>query len=160
MKALSLWQPWAHLVRIGAKCIETRSWSTDYRGPLLIHAAKKRPTEEIRRLWLTEPFYSTLAFNRPLVGDEHYPPEWATECKVVGWGVIVARCVLSSVYRINERNAPTGNERAFGDYTPGRFAWVLDDIAPLGPIPCKGARGLFDVDMAALASLVEQEAHA
>lgn len=33
MKALTLTQPWATLVAIGAKCIETRGWSTDYRGP-------------------------------------------------------------------------------------------------------------------------------
>lgn len=40
MKALSLWQPWATLIAVGAKTFETRSWSTDYRGPLLIHASK------------------------------------------------------------------------------------------------------------------------
>lgn len=40
MKAISLWQPWASLVPAGAKPVETRSWSTSYRGPLAIHAAK------------------------------------------------------------------------------------------------------------------------
>src|SRR5690348_17556570 len=43
MKALTLTQPWASLVAIGAKRIETRSWSTSYRGPLAIHAAKGFP---------------------------------------------------------------------------------------------------------------------
>lgn len=43
MKALSLTQPWATLVATGAKQIETRSWSTKYRGPLYIHAAKGFP---------------------------------------------------------------------------------------------------------------------
>ena len=38
MKALSLRQPWATLVAIGAKQIETRSWSTAYRGTIAIHA--------------------------------------------------------------------------------------------------------------------------
>src|SRR5689334_8102777 len=41
MKVISLLQPWASLVVIGAKQIETRSWNTKYRGPLLIHASKK-----------------------------------------------------------------------------------------------------------------------
>ena len=41
MKCLSLWQPWASLVVIGAKRFETRSWPTNYRGPLLIHAAQR-----------------------------------------------------------------------------------------------------------------------
>lgn len=31
---LSLTQPWAELVVIGAKTQETRSWKTDYRGEL------------------------------------------------------------------------------------------------------------------------------
>ena len=43
MKALSLTQSWATLVTIGAKKLETRSWPTYYRGPLLIHAAKGFP---------------------------------------------------------------------------------------------------------------------
>src|ERR1051325_5993743 len=40
MKALTLTQPWATLIAIGAKRIETRSWSTDYHGQIAIHAAK------------------------------------------------------------------------------------------------------------------------
>lgn len=39
--ALTLWQPWASLVAWEEKRIETRSWSTSYRGPLVIHAAKR-----------------------------------------------------------------------------------------------------------------------
>src|SRR3954451_22243677 len=41
--ALTLTQPWATLVAIGAKQIETRSWGTSYRGWLAIHAAKGYP---------------------------------------------------------------------------------------------------------------------
>lgn len=40
MKALTLTQPYATLVAIGEKRLETRSWRTSYRGPLAIHAAK------------------------------------------------------------------------------------------------------------------------
>lgn len=40
MKALTIYQPWATLIAIGAKHIETRSWSTKYRGPLAVHAGK------------------------------------------------------------------------------------------------------------------------
>lgn len=40
MNALTLMQPWATLVAIGAKRIETRSWATRYRGPSAIHAAR------------------------------------------------------------------------------------------------------------------------
>lgn len=38
MKALTIRQPYATLVMIGAKPYEFRTWSTKYRGPLAIHA--------------------------------------------------------------------------------------------------------------------------
>lgn len=40
---LSLHQPWASLVVLGFKRLEGRVWSTDYRGPLWIHAASLLP---------------------------------------------------------------------------------------------------------------------
>ena len=40
MKALSIKQPWANLIASGGKTIETRTWKTDYRGPLLICSSK------------------------------------------------------------------------------------------------------------------------
>ena len=40
VRILTLWEPWATLMAIGAKRIETRSWATRYRGPLAIHAAR------------------------------------------------------------------------------------------------------------------------
>lgn len=40
-KALSVRQPYAWLIVAGHKAIENRTWNTHYRGPLLIHAAKK-----------------------------------------------------------------------------------------------------------------------
>ena len=41
VKALSIRQPWAHLILCGMKTIENRTWRTDYRGPLAIHAGTK-----------------------------------------------------------------------------------------------------------------------
>lgn len=38
LKALSIMQPWAWLIAAGHKDIENRTWRTDYRGPVLIHA--------------------------------------------------------------------------------------------------------------------------
>ena len=40
-KAISLKQPWANLVASGKKTIETRKWTTDYRGDLVICSSKK-----------------------------------------------------------------------------------------------------------------------
>ncbi len=52
MKVLTLHQPWASLVALGVKTIETRSWSTAYRGPLAIHAGVKPPCGYRDDLWL------------------------------------------------------------------------------------------------------------
>lgn len=41
MKAISLKQPWANLVASGKKTIETRKWSTNYRGNIVICSSKK-----------------------------------------------------------------------------------------------------------------------
>lgn len=43
MKAITVLQPWATLLVTGKKHIETRSWKTNYRGEILIHAGKKDP---------------------------------------------------------------------------------------------------------------------
>ena len=44
VRALSIRQPWAWLIANGHKDIENRSWSTKYRGPLLVHASAKKPS--------------------------------------------------------------------------------------------------------------------
>lgn len=41
MKAISIRQPWASMIASRQKTIETRSWGTTYRGPLLIVASKR-----------------------------------------------------------------------------------------------------------------------
>ena len=50
MKALSVRQPYAHLIATGKKTVECRSWRTDYRGPLLICASGRVVTYKGERL--------------------------------------------------------------------------------------------------------------
>lgn len=47
MKALTICQPYAELIMNGSKPIENRTWATNYRGPLAIHAGKSKE-------WLSE----------------------------------------------------------------------------------------------------------
>ena len=47
MKAITVRQPWASLIAAGVKTIETRSWRTDYRGPIAIHAGRHRPDPQL-----------------------------------------------------------------------------------------------------------------
>lgn len=151
MKALSLTQPWATLVAAGHKRIETRSWATSYRGPLAIHASKGLPgwVADVVR---SEPQFAAVLGN---LFDPHG--------KVLGdlpRGFIIATAKLIAVKFImaDEEGwdwiGPTGRrhsyqitdqERAFGDYTPGRYAWLLADVRPLdAPVPAKGALGLWE----------------
>jgi hypothetical protein len=51
MKALTVRQPWAALLILGAKQYETRTWPTRHRGILLIHAERTSLFAGIRR-WL------------------------------------------------------------------------------------------------------------
>lgn len=158
MKALTLTQPWATLVAIGSKRIETRSWATTYRGRLLIHAGKGPGNlgwMQMQHLCRhVEPFKSVLT---PILNDRH-PGE------VLPFGAIVATCELRNVARIESYEdeewsglvlnygthinyAPyeEDQERAFGDYTPGRYAWLLANVRALPtPIPAKGQLGLWE----------------
>ena len=57
-KALSIMQPWAHLVVAGVKRIENRTWTTDYRGLVLIHASSTYAREarrDLRRMNVSVP---------------------------------------------------------------------------------------------------------
>lgn len=190
VRGFSLWQPWASLVALGVKTIETRSWSTKYRGPLMIHASKRPP--EVGQ-WFGSWCVSQHRNGRAI---HSYPPPRETP----GWylmplGAFVATCNLVDVLPIYEPGeripvawqrhvaytgrdnnlwiwegpgdtevACTGrppwvhtditNQGPFGDFTSGRFAWLLDDIQRVEPIPAKGHQGLWKVDPATSQSAV------
>ncbi len=48
MKCISLKQPYAELLANGKKTIETRGWSTKFRGSFLIHASKTVDVESCK----------------------------------------------------------------------------------------------------------------
>ena len=50
MKVLTIRQPWASLIMAGLKEYEFRSWKTNYRGEILIHAGKTIGREAEKRL--------------------------------------------------------------------------------------------------------------
>lgn len=149
MKTLTLTQPWAQLVANGSKKIETRSWSTKYRGPLAIHAAKGFPS------WARKTCYDRF-FVEALFDD--YDGRWQS----LPTGAILATCELVEVVKINTRYASTttkfvtfrglqwslgARERAFGDFSINRYMWLLDDVEILPePIPAKGALGLWEFE--------------
>jgi hypothetical protein len=50
MKTLSVRQPYAWLIVAGFKTIENRTWRTNYRRPLQIHASKTLDASEIAKI--------------------------------------------------------------------------------------------------------------
>jgi len=50
MRILTVRQPWAWAIIAGHKPVENRSWTTDYRGPLAIHAGRTPAPEGWREL--------------------------------------------------------------------------------------------------------------
>jgi hypothetical protein len=131
MKAISLWQPWATLIAIGAKHFETRSWDTDYRGPLAIHAAKRR----VSTSKLNPAIVRTL-LNAGINSTGQLP-----------YGCIVCTVDLVDVlYTEEARKCSFWHEKEiyFGDYAPGRYAWRLDNLRLIDNIPAKGSQGFWE----------------
>ncbi|HUB98847.1 MAG TPA: hypothetical protein VMS11_03375 [Solirubrobacterales bacterium] len=147
MKAITLTQPYATLVAIKAKRFETRSWSTRYTGPLAIHAGKGLGPvggeRGLRALCESEPFRGVLT--QTGFADPRDLPR----------GVIVATCELvdcletaglSYAAMFDLTGTDAEREIHFGDYTPGRFAWALKNIAAIQPVAWRGALGLWSID--------------
>lgn len=132
MKAITLWQPWASLIALGLKQYETRSWATNYRGPLVIHASKKNDAE-IRDYCQQPDIKAGLQAHNLNSYDLPYG---------------AALCVCTLVDCIPTERAIRSislQESAFGDYSRGRFAWKLGNVQAFYEfIPCRGAQGLWE----------------
>lgn len=136
MRALPMWQPWASLVALGAKKVETRAYPPWKIGlgvgeRIAIHATKT--DRELR--FCSEPYF-----------HDHVP-----EPAALPLGAIIATCIIDRWTRITAELAAelariNPQEHAFGDYTPGRFAWVLRDLVrPPVPVEWRGSQGSFEV---------------
>jgi hypothetical protein len=85
-RVLTIRQPWAHLIIEGIKPVENRSWSTSYRGLILIHAAQARDAELISQFDLDP---DALAYGAVIgcadlvdIVDDHPSPFFNGPC---GW---------------------------------------------------------------------------
>jgi hypothetical protein len=136
MKAIALTQPWATLVIVGAKRLETRPWRTRHRGRIAIHASLAFP-DAARLLCTREPVRAALL---RALGHAR-------------WADLPCGALLGTVELLDcwpgddvDLNALPEEERALGDFGPGRWVWELGDPRPLAePIPFRGRLGLFDV---------------
>ncbi len=129
MKAISLLEPWASLIKEKVKYIETRSWQTKYRGELYIHASKKK---------LTKNNFTEYQNQLSLLIDTNFK-----------YGYIIAKCKLVDCKYMDEQFISeikkNHNEYICGEYKVGRYAWMLTNIEILkNPIIAKGQLGIWE----------------
>lgn len=138
MKALSIHAPYGSLIAAGIKRHETRSWRTNYRGPLAIHQGKS---------WVDADVAATL---RPALKalQRRCPVMWANDIEHGhGIGAVVAIANLVDCVPTESLTEIDPLDRLCGDFTPGRWAWRLEVATWFGfPVPTRGRQGLFNWD--------------
>lgn len=150
MKALTLWQPWASLVALGHKRIETRCWTTKYRGDLAIHAAQSIPAKWLGASRHQPEFRDALAdiFNCRRDRDERMGFHVDDAIRNLPRGKVLCIVRLDDVRETDESHDPEliGRlEHLFGNYEVGRYAWYLNSLRVLDPpISAKGNRMLWN----------------
>ena len=159
MKAITIWQPWASLISCGIKKYETRGWPTKYRGPIAIHAAAKNPQtlpREVRGVLekyaeyigqLDELPRGAIIATANLVNVWHIVYNPGTNVDIAKNINIGAESLTTHKHApdFGDYFVPTEREMELGDWTPGRYAWELQNIKLLPkPIPTKGKQGLWN----------------
>jgi hypothetical protein len=153
MRIITLWNPWATLIADGFKQYETRSWSTQYRGKILIHAAQRR----VERADCNAILMAATARNGERAGGLK-----AVNLLGRDYGCIVAIADLTHVLQMTHHvrggemwgkllhpeslipiSEQTPLERAVGDWRLERYAWRIENVITLPqPIPHKGGQRL------------------
>lgn len=127
-KALSITEPYATLISMGLKRIETRSWKTKYRGEIYIHASSTKPKPE----WKALPCYSIA------------------EKFGLHFGQIVCKAKLVDCIEMTEEYIAQMDdiEKQMGFWSVGRYAWVLDDVEILDmPEKVKGHLDIWNLEI-------------
>jgi hypothetical protein len=124
MKTLSVIMPWPLLIMHYGKDVENRTWATNYRGKILIHASKKAEGAFDTLHVIKEK--GLIDFNGMSWLFSRYPSRLGC---IIG-SVELVDCVQNSKSRWAE---------------PGMWHWVLRDPIPLeNPIPVRGSLGLWE----------------
>ena len=120
MKALSLWRPWDQSILHAGKDFENRPWplwANMIGMPIALHAGKKYDLDGAN--WMKDEGLYTP------------PPPEESPCGIVG--VVVFDSVV-------HQKVKPDSPWFFGPY-----GWHIKEIAAIGPIPCIGKQGLWNV---------------
>ena len=125
MKVLSIREPYATLIKEGKKQIETRSWKTNYRGELYIHASATKNKIEKKDL-------------ASLIDSTSSTGSIICKCNLVD-------CIYMTKEYIEKIKRDNPQEYKWGDYKEGRYAWILEAVTPLKElIPAHGQLGIWN----------------
>lgn len=137
MKAFTVYQPYAYAIVAGLKAYETRPRRTNIRGRVAVHAGKTD-------IWKTKlvtlddmrGFAKILSDHNKSKGGPHIPP-------ILEFGAILGTVEIVDCVPVEEIAATLSErERLLGDYSPGRWAWVLKNpVAFHSPVPARGKQG-------------------
>lgn len=115
MKALTLQQPWATLIANGSKKVETRSWHPKENPGTLVICSSKKPASVNGCRHVREG-----RFGHCLDSERGLPRS-----------AMLAVVTVRGFARTDDADELTNQERTFGDYRPGRWAWFLEDVIRL-----------------------------
>lgn len=127
MKVLSIKEPYATLIKNKIKFIETRSWKTQYRGDLIIHSCKG--------------VYPVKEKIKHLISEQD-----------LKYGQLLCVVTLEDCIYIDEKFAERIKKEDYnnylcGDYSVGRYAWVLSNVRVLKkPVEISGQLSLWNYD--------------
>lgn len=127
MKVITIRQPWANLVALSLKTIETRNWKTKYRGPIAIHAGK---TVDNMAVEYIEKYHNFAA-------------------QVVPVGAIIAVSFIVDIieYKSQKQWLNDDNLHLCGFLRSTKYGLIFGETRIVDPIPCHGMPGLFEVEI-------------
>lgn len=127
MKVITIKQPFASLIAAGLKEYEFRTWKTNYRGEILIHAGKGIDKESMKK-------FEALKLNYPT-------------------GCIIARANLTDCVPITEAVKTELREKNFLVYSGttenqdwSGYGFKLENAEVIKPIFANGMLGLWEYD--------------
>jgi len=130
MKVLSLTEPYATLIKEKKKLVETRSWKTNYRGELYIHASSTKIPKEWRENKELMSLIKDVSLNYGMI---------ICKCKLVD-------CLYMSEDYVNDMKENHYQEYLCGIYEVGRYAWIFEDVQSIKPISAKGHLGVWNYE--------------
>lgn len=156
MKAISLLQPWASLIAIGAKRWETRSWKTSYRGPIAIHASK-RFNIELMCIACDENYFLPTLTRAGIAVPSGVPTSAILAVADLTEIITTEEWLARHADNLTLADEATEADREFGDFASNRFAWKLENVRRLKvPVACKGALSLWNVPAETLNAITAQ----